>query len=164
MIIIGIDPGTIVCGYGIILMKGSTIQVLDYGCIRPPKKEKLSQRYLAIFQSIDDLLNRYTPDALIVETQYVKHNVQSAIKLGMARGTVIVAAANKGVLIYEYSPSEAKMAVCGSGRATKKQMQYMIMQLLHLSDLPLEDSADALALALCHLHGMNKQWLRRVEV
>jgi len=95
MIIIGIDPGTILCGYGIICVEGSTLRTLDYGCIRPPRKEKLSRRYLVIFQSIEELLEKHSPDALIVETQYIKKNVQSAIKLGMARGAVMLAAAKK---------------------------------------------------------------------
>lgn len=151
MIIIGIDPGTLVSGYGIIAVEGSTIRAIDYGCIRPPPSFKISERYLVIFNGIDELLNKHQPDALVVETQYVKNNVQSAIKLGMARGTVVVAAARKGVPVYEYAPSKAKLAVVGNGRASKKQVQGMVQLLLCLPAIPEpEDAADALALAICH--------------
>jgi len=164
-IIIGIDPGTILCGYGVIRAEASSLRVLDYGCIRPPQKEKISQRYLVIFHSIEELLKKYSPDALVVETQYVKHNVQSAIKLGMARGTVMVAAANNGVPVYEYPPSKAKRAVVGTGRASKKQVQHMVKQLLSLPHLPTpEDAADALALAICHRHATHRPWSHEKEV
>lgn len=158
MIIIGIDPGTLVSGYGIVCVEGSTFRVIDYGCIRPPKAYKLSDRYLVIFNSIDALLEKHCPDALVVETQYVRHNVQSAIKLGMARGTVIVAAARREVPIFEYAPSKAKLAVVGTGRASKRQVQGMVQRLLHLPHPPEpEDAADALALAICHAHTINNQ-------
>ena len=91
-IIIGIDPGTIVTGYGIIEKREDGFFPLDFGCIRPPAKFKLSDRYLIIFDAVTELLSKYTPDVLVVETQYIKKNVQSAIKLGMARGIVIIAA------------------------------------------------------------------------
>lgn len=99
MIIIGIDPGTIISGYGVIEFNGNSTRVIDYGCIKPPAKLKLSDRYLILFNAVDSLLEQFCPEALAVETQYVKNNVQSAIKLGMARGAVIVAAktGNPGV-------------------------------------------------------------------
>ena len=92
MIIIGIDPGTQITGYGIIKVAGNTYQAIDYGCIRPPARYKLTDRYLIIFNALEEIIDKYSPDAFVVETQYVKKNVQSAIKLGMARGIAIVAA------------------------------------------------------------------------
>lgn len=151
MIIIGIDPGTLCTGYGVISTGGSTYEVLDFGCIRPPSSFKLSDRYLIIFESVESLLDKYRPEALVVETQYVHKNVQSAIKLGMARGIVIVAAKKRGIKVYQYAPSEAKLAVVGKGNASKQQVQHMVKCLLNLDAIPEpEDAADALALALCY--------------
>lgn len=153
MKIIGIDPGTRVTGYGIIEKAGSALQLIDYGCIRPPTKAEPPQRYLCIFNGIKQLIKEYSPNVLVVETQYVHKNVQSAIKLGMARGVAIVAAASNEVSVFEYTPSKAKLAVVGNGRASKLQVQNMIKCLLKLPTMPQpEDAADALALAICHAH------------
>lgn len=152
-IILGIDPGTRISGYGVICIRQGEIILLDYGCIRPPQNYKLSERYLVIYDSVSELIEKHTPTAVVVETQYVNKNVQSAIKLGMARGTVIVAAKKRGLLVYEYTPSVAKKAVTGKGSASKFQVQGMVQRLLKLSSPPHpEDAADALALAICHAH------------
>lgn len=152
-IIIGVDPGTIVTGYGIISIDSSTCRALDFGCIRPPQKLKITDRYLIIYNSLDHLLEIHTPDALAIETQFVHRNVQSAMKLGMARGVVIVAAKKRGIPVIEYSPTKAKRAVSGHGHASKFQVQAMVQKLLNLSQIPEpEDAADALALAICHAH------------
>lgn len=153
-IILGIDPGTCVTGFGLIKMSSQKLIALDYGCIRPPLKYKISDRYLIIFDALNEIIDKFKPDVLAVETQYVKKNVQSAIKLGMARGIAIVAAKKKGVGVYEYCPSKAKLSVTGTGRASKHQVQGMVSKLLNLaSGLP-EDAADALALAICHSHNL----------
>lgn len=149
-VILGIDPGTKVTGYGIIQIEGHRYLPIDYGCIRPPANYKLSERYLVIFEGIAQLLERYQPTALVIETQFVQKNVQSAIKLGMARGVAIIAAKKRGMPIFEYAPTQAKLAVVGSGLANKYQVQGMIQRLLSLSQPPPEDAADALALAICH--------------
>jgi crossover junction endodeoxyribonuclease RuvC len=151
MIILGIDPGTVVSGFGIIEFDGVRFRAVDYGCIRPPPKYSLPDRYLVIYDSVYALLEDHRPDALVVETQYVKNNVQSAIKLGMARGAVVIAGAKKKVPIHEYAPTKAKLAVVGNGRASKHQVQTMVQHLLRLPEPPNpEDAADALALAICH--------------
>jgi crossover junction endodeoxyribonuclease RuvC len=153
MIILGIDPGTKISGFGVIESQGQAFKALDFGCIRPPADYALPDRYLVIFNSVDALLTKYRPEALVVETQFVKHNVQSAIKLGMARGAVMIAAARQQIPIYEYAPTKAKLAVVGNGRASKLQVQVMVQKLLRLPDPPHpEDAADALALAICHAH------------
>jgi crossover junction endodeoxyribonuclease RuvC len=152
-IILGIDPGTRVSGYGIIRVCNQILFPVDYGCIRPPAGFKLSDRYLVLSQGIEELIEKYEPTALVVETQYVHKNVQSAIKLGMARGVVMIAAKKRGVPVYEYSPAVAKRAVVGHGRASKFQVQGMVQRLLKLSSPPQpEDAADALALAICYAH------------
>ena len=151
MKIIGVDPGTRVTGYGIIEFKGNRYQAVDFGCIRPPSSLRLSARYHIIYDGICALLDDFQPDALAVETQYMQKNVQSALKLGMARGMIILAAEQRGIPIYEYTPTKAKLAVVGSGRASKQQVQAMIQRLLMLSQPPQpEDASDALSLAICH--------------
>jgi crossover junction endodeoxyribonuclease RuvC len=150
-IILGVDPGTRVSGYGIICIQNQSYIPLDYGCIRPPSHFKLSERYLAIFDSIEELIEKYQPTVLVVEMQFMYKNAQSAIKLGMARGAVMIAAKKKGLPIFEYAPAVAKRAVVGNGRASKFQVQGMVKHLLKLASLPQpEDAADALALAICH--------------
>lgn len=152
-VIIGIDPGTRITGYGIIIADQKGCRLLDYGCIKPPIQSDSAQRYLVIFDAIDHLLERYQPQALAVETQFFYKNAQSALKLGMARGVTIVAAARRKVPVHEYAPTRAKQSVTGNGRASKQQVQSMVKILLNLSSLPTpEDAADALSLALCHAH------------
>lgn len=154
LIILGIDPGTTVTGYGLIKFNLQQLTLIDYGSIRPPAKFKLSDRYLVIFDAMLELLDRYSPQDVAVETQYVKHNPQSAIKLGMARGVVIVAAKKSGKRIFEYAPSKAKLAVTGLGNASKYQIQGMMQRLFHLQKEIPEDAADALAIAICHSHAL----------
>jgi crossover junction endodeoxyribonuclease RuvC len=156
-IILGIDPGTRITGFGVINASNTReIELIDYGCIRPPPKYKLENRYLIIFESLEQLILKYRPSAVAVETQFVKKNVQSAMKLGMARGVVIIAAAKNNIPIYEYAPRKAKLAVVGTGSASKLQVQKMVQMLLKLPQLPSpEDAADGLALAICHAHSIN---------
>jgi len=158
-IILGIDPGTRITGYGIIKAgHGPQIEPIDFGCIRPPADSAPPQRYLALFESVDALLGRYEPNAVAVETQFVYKNVQSAMKLGMARGVILLAAARRSIPIYEYAPKKAKLAVVGNGSASKEQVQRMVQLLLNLPSPPEpEDAADALALAVCHANTLNFQ-------
>ncbi len=158
-IILGVDPGTRITGYGI-LKVGSNLQLepIDFGCIRPPVHLNPPARYLALFNGLELLLEKYTPNAVAVETQFVYKNVQSAMKLGMARGVVLLAAAKRNIPIYEYAPKKAKLAVVGNGSASKEQVQKMIQLLLKLPVLPEpEDAADALALAVCHANTLSFQ-------
>ncbi|MBT3394477.1 MAG: crossover junction endodeoxyribonuclease RuvC [Waddliaceae bacterium] len=165
MIIIGIDPGTVVTGYGIIdATNPRSHNVIDYGCIRPPRKDKLSQRYRIIFDAICVLLDKHNPTALVVETQYVGKNPQSAIKLGMARGMAILAATLRGIPVFEYTPSKVKLAAVGQGNAKKHQVQNMIKVLLKLAKEPPEDAADALALAICHSNAAHNNWHEKYEM
>jgi len=157
-LIIGIDPGTRITGYGIISVAGSSYTVIDYGCIRPPAKAALNERNLVIFKELTLLLQAHKPQSLSVETQYVHKNVQSALKLGMARGAIILAASLLEIPVFEYAPSKAKLAVVGNGKASKEQVQKMIQMLLGLNEPPTpEDAADALALAVCHSHTINNK-------
>ena len=149
MIILGIDPGTTVTGYG--LINGRTL--IDFGCIRPNAKKDLHSRYLILFNAIESLIETHKPSAVAIETQFMCKNAQSAMKLSMARAMGILAAKRRDIPIFEYAPSQAKLAVAGNGSASKIQVQKMIKLLFNLSFLPEpEDAADALALAICHLH------------
>ncbi len=151
--ILGVDPGTRITGYALIRTDGQAYEVVDFGAIRPPVLAPLPQRYLVIFEAITHLIEQFSPDDLSVETQFVSKNIQSAIKLGMARASIVLAAAKKGVAVHEYTPSKAKLAIAGSGSASKYQVQKMMQLLLKLKELPEpEDAADALALAVCHAH------------
>lgn len=157
VIILGVDPGTRITGFGLILVEGGERRVLDYGCIRPPAKLPTEKRYLTIFNALDILIDKHKPHALSIETQYVHKNVQSAIKLGMARGVAILAATRRDIPVFEYTPSKAKKAVVGNGNASKHQIQQMTQLLLNLSEPPTpEDAADALALALCHANSLKQ--------
>jgi crossover junction endodeoxyribonuclease RuvC len=129
----------------------SNIVAIDYGCIRPPGSMALAERYHIIFNSLSTIIDQHKPDVMAIESQFVLKNPQSAIKLGMAKGMAILAAAQRSIPIYEYAPTRAKNAVVGKGHASKWQVQKMIQILLHLPSPPEpEDAADALALAICH--------------
>ncbi|MEM7175357.1 MAG: crossover junction endodeoxyribonuclease RuvC [Chlamydiota bacterium] len=152
-VILGLDPGTRVTGYGIIQTDGHHYQAIDYGCIRLPEKEPFSIRASLLFDGVDQLLTHYPIHAVSVEGQYMHKNAQSALKLGMAKGVAILAATKRNIPIHEYSPKKAKLAATGNGNASKEQVQRMIQMLFHLPTLPKpQDAADALALAFCHSH------------
>lgn len=153
-IILGIDPGTRITGFGLIR---TNLEPIDFGCIRPPAKLPLQERYRILFDAVEQLLDKHKPSAVVVESQFVLHNAQSAIKLGMAKGMVILAAARRGIEVFEYAPTKAKLSIVGTGSASKAQVQRMVAALLRLPTLPEpEDAADALALAICHINNQGK--------
>lgn len=163
-IIIGVDPGTVVSGYAIVGMGPDGLYLIDFGCIRPPPKLKLSDRYLVIYEAIESLLEKHRPGALAIETQFVHRNPKSALKLGMACGVVILAARKKGIPIFEYAPKKAKLAVTGQGNASKEQVQGMVQYLFKLTEKPTPaDAADAIALAICHSHALQTSKVLGVE-
>lgn len=164
MIVLGIDPGTAVTGYGIIKLDGRKHIPLDYGCIRPPRKALTSHRRRLIFESLCTLIERYSPDAISIETQYVHDNIRTALTLGRTQGCAVLAGTMNDIPVFEYAPSKAKLAVTGSGRASKEQVMGMVKTLLGLPKLPAEDAADALALALCHLHASSSTLSTGTEI
>lgn len=154
-IILGVDPGTRITGYGLIRVRGNLLEPIDFGTIRPSPALPQEKRYLIIFDAILSLLEKYRPQALAVETQFVHKNAQSAIKLGMARASALLAAAKMDVAVHEYAPKKAKLAIVGNGAASKEQVQKMVQLLLKLRAVPEpEDAADALALAVCHANNL----------
>ncbi|CEK10963.1 crossover junction endodeoxyribonuclease RuvC [Legionella hackeliae] len=150
-IILGIDPGSRVTGYGVIKEEGRNIRYIDSGCIRTSDGE-LSQRLLQIFDGICQLMDDYNPDEVAIEQVFMHQNPSSALKLGHARGVAMVAAASHRKRISEYSPREIKQSVVGYGAAQKEQVKHMVVKLLMLNSAPQSDAADALAIAICHSH------------
>lgn len=160
-IILGIDPGSNITGYGVINSVGSKQQYLDCGVIRV-KHSNFASQLQQIFNGIAKIVTLYQPDEVAVEQVFVHANVNSALKLGQARGVAIVAAvANEQIKFAEYSPRQVKQAVVGYGAASKVQVQHMIKTLLQLSEAPAEDAADALAVALCHAN--TQRWLALIK-
>lgn len=159
-IILGIDPGTRITGYGLICIDAPIPVPLDFGCIRPPPELALAKRYQILFDGVEALIAKHAPCAIAVESQFVLKNAQSAIKLGMAKGMVYLAAAKHNIPLHEYAPKKAKLAVVGTGQASKFQVQRMIQSLLSLPTLPQpQDAADALALAICCSHHLRSPYV-----
>jgi len=159
MRILGIDPGSRATGYGLVLCEGNRLHHIDNGVIRPPEKADLATRLLYIQQGLAAVIDRYTPECAAVEQVFVAHNVQSALKLGQARGVALLSAAQAGLEVAEYTPMQVKSAVVGYGRAAKGQVQQMVKALLNLPEIAQEDASDALAVAICHAHsgGLNRR-------
>lgn len=151
MIILGIDPGSQVLGYGVIEVKERFQKLLTYGELRP--KGLFSKKGVEIFSSLEELIKTFQPTSCAVETQFVQKNPRGALTLGMVRGFAILAAARAGVPIYEYAPARVKSSICSRGQATKDQVKKMVSFYLKIDETSLgDDAADALAIALCHAH------------
>lgn len=149
--ILGIDPGSRITGYGIIEVEGNHNRYVTSGCVRTEHKA-LPERLRVIFEGVQELIDTYRPDEMAIEQVFMHRNADSALKLGQARGSAICAGVMALLPVGEYSPREIKQAVVGRGGADKAQVQHMVRTLLALSDVPQEDAADALAVALCHGH------------
>lgn len=150
MKVLGIDPGSNVTGYGLIEKNSTGLVGARYGEIRSPRTGAFSGRLLKIHSEMRELIAAARPDAIAMEEIFFGKNVQSLIKQGHARGVAILAAAQSGIPIYEYSPTEIKQAVVGYGHADKKQIQSMVKVILGITGTPSLDAADALAIAICH--------------
>ena len=155
MRILGIDPGSRATGYGLIEKEGNRLIHIDNGVIRPPEKAELPERLQAIFSGINAIIDEYSPQNSAIEQVFMSQNAQSALKLGQARGAALLALANAGLEVGEYSPMQVKSAVVGYGRAAKSQVQQMVKALLNLPEIAQEDASDALAVAICHAHSVN---------
>jgi crossover junction endodeoxyribonuclease RuvC len=149
--ILGIDPGSRVTGFGVIEMRGGDYTYIASGSI-DTHGDSLAQRLRSLFEGMEDIVNCYSPQVMAVERVFVKHNPESALKLGQARGVAVCAGALKTLSVYEYTPAEIKKALTGKGSATKAQVQHMVKALLRVHGDLRADAADALACALCHSH------------
>lgn len=150
-VILGIDPGSRVCGYGLIKAVGNKLEYISSGCIRV-EHLPFMDRLQNIHAGISEIIKKYQPDEVALEEIFVGKSAVSALKLGQARGAVIVACTNQGLSIHEYPPNQIKKALVGRGRAEKSQMQHMVTSILALSSMPQKDAADALCVAVCHVH------------
>ncbi len=153
MRILAIDPGTAITGYGLIDQLGNKFTVIDYNCIRTPAQLSLDKRLCTIYEELGQLIKQYQPDHFAIEELFFNKNVKTALSVAHARGVAILAAANQGIPVYEYTPLQVKQAVVGYGRAEKAQVQFMVKTIMGLPVVPKpDDVADALALAICHAH------------
>lgn len=151
MIILGIDPGYALVGFGIIEKIGNQFKVLDYGVIETTKKDTIPVRLKIVYDGIKYLIEKYKPDAVAMEELFFQHNQTTVINVAQARGVISLAAVEGCGKLYEYTPMQIKLALTGVGRAEKKQVQYMVKAILNLKEVPKpDDAADALAVAITH--------------
>jgi crossover junction endodeoxyribonuclease RuvC len=149
--VVGIDPGTAACGYGIVHESGGRLRAVCHGCWSTPAGQAPELRLKTIYDGVVGLVAEHAPDAVALEESFVGADARIALSVGQARGAVLVAAANAGVACAEYAPAAVKQAVCGYGRAEKGQVQRMVKAILALPELPRPNhAADALAVAICH--------------
>ncbi|MCW6678018.1 crossover junction endodeoxyribonuclease RuvC [Anaerococcus sp. NML200574] len=152
MIVLGIDPGIAIMGYGVIEFNGNKVKVLENGVITTSSKTETPKRLEILYDNLDNIIKEYKPDEFAIEELFFNQNVKTAITVGHARGIQVLCAQQNNIDIYEYTPLQIKQAITGYGRASKKQMQMTITSLLNLRSIPKpDDAADALSVALCHV-------------
>ncbi len=170
MLILGVDPGTAITGYGLLQSDeesaASTLQsnlvVIDYGAITTPASWDMPRRLQHIYQELAALIAKHHPTDAVVEKLFFSKNVRTALSVGQARGVALLAAAQAGLVIHEYTPLQIKQSVVGYGRAEKMQIQQMVKILLQLESIPQpDDAADALAVAICHAHSAHFEKLSK---
>ena len=153
MIILGIDPGYAIVGYGVIDYRNNHFSVIDYGAILTDAKMPFNERLEKIFDELTEIIEKYNPEAMAIEKVFYNSNAKTVIDVSQARGVIMLAAQKKKLPAYEYTPLQVKQSVVGYGRAEKKQIQEMIRRILALEKVPKpDDTADALAMAVCHAH------------
>ena len=153
MRVLGIDPGIAIVGFGFVDQRGNTLTPVQYGDIHTEAKTDPAVRLKTIYEAALQLIDTYKPDAMAIEKLYFNRNVTTALTVGEARGVLLLAAAQRGLAIAEYTPLQVKQAIVGYGKAEKRQVQEMVKMLLRLSEVPKpDDAADALAVAICHAH------------
>jgi crossover junction endodeoxyribonuclease RuvC len=154
MLVIGIDPGTATTGYGLVREEqNGALTIVDFGVIQTPAKVPMPQRLRQLYRELKDIALLHRPDSGAVEKLFFQKNVRTAISVGQGRGVAILALAETEIDIAEYTPNEIKQSIAGFGGADKAQVQYMVKALLNLDEIPQpDDAADALAVAICHIH------------
>ena len=161
MIILGVDPGLATLGYACVEKNGNNFKKIDYGTITTPADMKNIDRLEKIYNELNDIIKKYSPQQMAVEELFFNKNVKTAIKVGQARGVILLTGAQAGLEVGEYTPLQVKQAVVGYGRASKMQVQQMVKALLSLDKIPKpDDAADALAVSICHGHSViaDKRW------
>ncbi len=153
MIILGVDPGTAIMGYGLIAVEGNRFSTLGYACLYTKAGVPLALRLRELYRNLQSVIEEYRPDHMVVEELFFNKNTTTALAVGQARGIALLAGAEAGIPVFEYTPLQVKQAVVGYGRADKNQVQQMVKTILGLAQIPKpDDAADALALAICHAH------------
>ena len=153
MIILGIDPGVAIVGFGVIEYSGSKFRTLDYGVIRTPAHTDTEKRLASIYRELKDIIEKYHPDAMAVEELFWNTNQKTGITVAEARGVILLCAELLGVEIFEYTPLQVKQSIVGYGRAEKNQVITMVQMFLNIKEkISPDDAADALAIAICHAH------------
>lgn len=165
MTILGIDPGTLKTGYGVIQFEANTLSLTCFGTVYLAKYESMQQRLDQLYSSLNTVLKEYKPDEVALETAFYGKNIQSTLKIGYARGVAMLVASHNGLQLSEYSPREVKKAIVGSGAASKEQVNYMVKTLLNAKSKEITfDESDALGIAICHAYRLkapqikNKNW------
>jgi crossover junction endodeoxyribonuclease RuvC len=153
LIILGVDPGTIITGFGVVEALNGKLRALEYNVVKNKSSKSMPIRLRQIYAVLCDVIDRHHPDEFAIETAFYGKNAQSALKIGHARGVSILAAVNHEIPTTEYSPREVKKAVTGNGAASKEQVEFMVKAILKLREVPkFYDASDALAVAICHFH------------
>ena len=153
MVIFGIDPGYAIVGCGVVRYERNSFSLMGYGAVTTDKDMPFNQRLTKIYDDITELLEKFKPDAVSIERLYFNTNQKTAIDVAQARGVIVLAVEKAGIPIFEYTPLQVKQSIVGYGRAEKKQVQLMTKTILGLEKMPkLDDTSDALAIAVCHAH------------
>jgi crossover junction endodeoxyribonuclease RuvC len=164
MLTLGVDPGVAATGFGLVEQRGDKLSHVSSGCITTSSKESAHIRIAKIYSELKSLITKYRPDQIAVERLFFGENSKTAMAVGQARGIVLLVAAEKKIPIAEYTPLEVKSALTGYGKAEKRQIQQMVKVLLHLLQAPKsDDEADALAVAICHIHSAKMSRLAILE-
>lgn len=158
MKILGIDPGYAILGYGIIEMQGNHFSVCGYGSITTDSNLSMPNRLKDLYSELMDIIIKFKPDVVAIEELFFNKNTKTALLVGQARGIAILCGANSGLQVFDYTPLQVKQGIVGYGRADKKQVQIMVKAILNLAEVPKpDDTADALAVAICHGHSAQYQ-------
>ena len=156
MLVLGIDPGTIVAGYGLVDSENGNLKMVAYGIVKSSPRLPPAERLSKLYYGLKEIVERYHPDVVAVEQPFVSNNVSTAFVIGRAQAVAILVAANQDIPVFEYSPAKVKYAVSSYGASSKEQMQQMVKLQLNLAELPEPaDASDALAVALCHISEMH---------
>ena len=154
--LIAVDPGILITGFSILEFYKSQINLLAYGTIKPPKEEKIEKRLMYLFDEANTIIRKFEPAVMVIEDLFYSKNVKSAFILGQARSSIILAGAKSDIDIYHFAPRKIKQSVCGTGSATKEQIQFMVMQILRLKTPPNPiDITDSMAVGICFINNFN---------
>ncbi|MCK5780767.1 MAG: crossover junction endodeoxyribonuclease RuvC [Psychrilyobacter sp.] len=164
MRVIGIDPGTAIVGFGIIDYINGKYSVVDYGCIYTSKELSMEKRLVIIFEELNKILKKYTPTNMAVEDLFFFKNAKTVISVGQARGVILLCGELNNIPQVSFTPLQIKMGITGYGRAEKKQIQLMVQRILKLDEIPKpDDAADALAIAITHIHSLNSGYIAGIQ-